>query len=142
MHNIFNQFSIFRSPTFTKSLYFKITKSPYKIITRDIKSGSLKKRSYQVPIASIFSSEMLSFQVGAFKVFKAFLLLKGNSNFFKQFSFKVKFRFTDSAKEGFEKSKGKVTPLASDGDFGRAGPFKKPHYIDTSNIHKLQVHLS
>ena len=90
----------------------------------------------------MFPGEMLNFQVGISKVFKAFFFLGRNSNFSKQFSFRIRFRFIDSAEEGFRKSKEKVTPLASDGGFRGAKPFKKPHYIDTSNIHRLQVHLS
>ncbi|MAD84182.1 MAG: hypothetical protein CL912_14560 [Deltaproteobacteria bacterium] len=90
----------------------------------------------------MFPSGMLSFQVGASRVFEAFLLLKGNSNFFKQSGFEVKSCSIDSAKRGFGKSKGKVTPLALDGDFEKAGSSKKSHYINTFDIYKLQVHLS
>ena len=81
MHNISNQFSIFRSPTFTESLHFKTTKSSYEMATRDIKSESLEKGSYQAFIANMFPSEMPSFQAGAFKVFEASFPLGGNSNF-------------------------------------------------------------
>ena len=61
MHNIFNQFSIFQSLTFTKSLHFKITKSFYKMATQDTKSKPLKEGSYQAPTTSMFPSEMPSF---------------------------------------------------------------------------------
>ena len=61
MHNIFNQFSIFRSLTFTKSLHFKTTKSPYEMATRDTKSGSPEKGSYQAPTAGMFPGGMPSF---------------------------------------------------------------------------------
>ena len=142
MHNIFNQFSIFRLLTFIKSLHFKTTKSPYEIITQDIKSGPLKEGSYQTLITGMFSGGMLSFQAGVFKVFEAFLPLRGNSNFSKQSGFKVKSCFTDNIKKGTKKGKGKVTLLASNGGFEEAGPSKKPHYINTFDIHKLQVHLS
>ena len=109
---------------------------------RDTKSGPFEEGNYQASTASMFFGEMPNFQAEAFRIFKAFLLLKGNSNFSEQSGFGVKSRFTDSAEKGFGKSKGKVTPLASDGGFRGAKPFKKPHYIDTSNIHRLQVHLS
>ena len=81
MHNIFNQFSIFRSLTFTESLYFKTIKSPYKMATQDIKSRSLKERSYQAPTTGIFLGGMLSFQARAFKVSEVSFPLEGNSNF-------------------------------------------------------------
>mgnify|MGYP003630034511 CR=1 FL=1 len=142
MHNIFNQFSIFQSPTFAKSLHFKITKSPYEMATRDTKSKSPKKGNYQAPTAGMFPNEMPNFQAEASKVSKAFLPLKGNNNFSKQFSSKIKSRSTDNAKEGFGKSKEKITSLASNSDFGEAKPFKRLHYINTSNIHRLQVHLN
>jgi len=81
MHNISNQFSIFQLLTFTKSLHFKTTKSPYKMATRDTKSEPPKEGSYQASTASMFPSGMPSFQAKAFKVAKASLPLKGNSNF-------------------------------------------------------------
>ncbi|MAD84069.1 MAG: hypothetical protein CL912_13995 [Deltaproteobacteria bacterium] len=90
----------------------------------------------------MFPGEMLNFQVGISKVFKAFFFLGRNSNFSKQFSFRIRFRFIDSAEEGFRKSKEKVTPLASDGGFGGAGSFERLYYINTSDIHKLQVYLN
>jgi len=71
------------------------------------------------------------------KSLKLLFFLKRNSNFFRQFGFGIKFRFTNSAKESFGKSKGKVTLLALNNDFKRAGSFKKLHYIDTSDIYKL-----
>jgi len=46
MHNIFNQFFIFRLPTFAESLYFKITKSLYKMAMRDTKSGPFEEGNY------------------------------------------------------------------------------------------------
>ena len=46
MHNIFNQFSVFRSLTFIESLHFKTIKSPYEMAMRDIKSGPFEKGSY------------------------------------------------------------------------------------------------
>ena len=46
MHNIFNQFFVFRLPTFAESLHFKITKSLYKIAMRDTKSGPFEEGSY------------------------------------------------------------------------------------------------
>ena len=49
----------------------------------------------------------------------------------------VKFYSIDSAKKSFGKGKGKVTSLTSDDGFEGAGPSERPHYIDTSNIHKL-----
>ena len=110
--------------------------------TQNIKSKSFKEGSYQVLTANIFLSEMLSFQAGAFRIFKASLFLKGNSNFFKQSGFGIRFCFIDSAKGGFRKGKGKVTSLVSNGGFEEAGSFKKSHYINTSNIHKFQVYLS
>ena len=80
---------------------------------------------------------MPSFQVGASKVFEASFPLRENSNFSRQSSSKVKFCFTDSAKGGFKKSKGKVTSLALNDDFERIGSFKRLHYINISNIYKL-----
>ena len=80
---------------------------------------------------------MLSFQVGAFKVFKASLLLRRNNNFSKQSSFGIKSRSTNSAEKGTGKSKGKITPLASNDDFEKVEPSKRPHYINTSDIYKL-----
>tara|TARA_R110002060_G_scaffold22284_6_gene30178 strand:+ start:907 stop:1092 length:186 start_codon:yes stop_codon:yes gene_type:complete len=61
MHNIFNQFFIFQSPTFTESLHFKIIKSSYEMATQDIKSGPLEEESYQALTASMFPSRMPSF---------------------------------------------------------------------------------
>ena len=142
MHNIFNQFFVFRLLTFTKSLHFKITKSLYEIAMRDIKSGSLEEGNYQALTADMFPSEMPSFQAGASRISEASLPLRGNSNFFRQSSFEIRSRSTDSAEGSSGKSKGKVIPLASDGGFRGAGPSERPHYIDTSDIHKLQVHLS
>ena len=109
---------------------------------RDTKSGPSEEGSYQAPTASMFPGEMPSFQAGASKIFKAFFPLGGNSNFSRQFSFKVKFCFIDSIKEGTEKGKGKVIPLASNDNFEEAKSFKRLHYINTSDIHKLQVHLN
>jgi len=80
---------------------------------------------------------MPSFQARASKIFKAFFLLRGNSNSFEQFGSKVRSRFIDSAEEGLGKSKGKVTPLTSNNNFKRARLFKRSHYINTFNIHKL-----
>ena len=80
---------------------------------------------------------MLSFQAKASKVFKAFFPLKGNSNFFEQSDFEIKFHFIDSIKESTGKGKRKVISLASDNSFEGAGSFKRSHYIDTSDIHKL-----
>ena len=80
---------------------------------------------------------MPSFQVGASKVFEASFPLRENSNFSRQSSSKVKFCFTDSAKGGFKKSKGKVTPLTSDSGFKEARLSERLHYINTSDIHKL-----
>ena len=105
--------------------------------TRDIKSESFEKGNYQALTAGMFLSEMLSFQVGAFRIAEAFLPLEGNSNFFRQFDFGVKSCFINNAEESFEKGKGKITPLALDGGFEGAGPFEKSHYIDTSDIYRL-----
>ena len=104
---------------------------------QDTKSGSFKEGSYQAFTIGMFPSGMLSFQVGASRVFEAFLLLKGNSNFFKQSGFEVKSCSIDSAKRGFGKSKGKVTPLISNSNFEGIKPFKKLYYINTFDIYKL-----
>ena len=105
--------------------------------TQDTKSGPSEKGSYQAPTTSIFLSEMPSFQAGTSKVFKASLPLGRNSNFFGQSGFGIKSRFIDNAKKGFGKSKEKVTPLTSNDDFEKAGPFKRSHYINISDIYKL-----
>ena len=105
--------------------------------TRDTKSKSPKKGNYQAPTAGMFPNEMPNFQAEASKVSKAFLPLKGNNNFSKQFSSKIKSRSTDNAKEGFGKSKEKITSLASNSNFEEAESFEKSHYIDIFDIHKL-----
>ena len=61
MHNIFNQFSVFRLPTFAESLHFKITKSPYEMAMRDTKSRPPEKGSYQAPTAGMFLGGMPNF---------------------------------------------------------------------------------
>ena len=61
MHNIFNQFFVFRLPTFAKSLYFKIIKSFYEMVMQDIKSGPLEEGSYQALTVGMFPSGMPSF---------------------------------------------------------------------------------
>ena len=90
----------------------------------------------------MFPSGMPNFQIGASRVSKASFLLKGNSNFFKQFSFEVRSRSINSAKGGSRKSKGKVTSLALNGGFEGARSSERLHYINTSDIHKLQVYLN
>ena len=105
--------------------------------TQDIKSGPLEEESYQALTASMFPSRMPSFQARAFRVAETSFPLRGNSNFSRQSGFEIKFYSIDSAKKSFGKGKGKVTSLTSDDGFEGAGPSERPHYIDTSNIHKL-----
>ena len=85
---------------------------------------------------------MPSFQAGAFKVSKASFFLKENNNFFRQSDSGIKFRSIDNAERSFGKSKEKIIPLALNGGFEGARFFKKSHYIDIFDIHKLQVHLN